>query len=190
MEAFAWLGQIIESLGRIIPRLIIIRATHGGVKWKRGKFVKPMLSGIHVYWPLLTEVEVIITARQTLNLPTQVLMTADRQQIVVGTLVVYRVKDLVEAIGQRNWDVDCTVSDITQAAVVEVISRSKLDDLLSDVAGAIEKKLTHTTRKRLRQFGVYVHRCAVTDFSTCKTFKLIGNETGPAHHSKLAGLAP
>lgn len=185
MEAFAWLGQLIEALGRFIPRLIIIRATHMGVRWRLGKNVSEMGPGMHVYWPLITECEVIVTARQTLNLPTQVLMTADRQQIVVGTVVVYRVKDVVEAIGERNWDVECTVSDITQAAIVEVITRSNLNDLLTDVSGGIEKSLTKATRRRLRQYGVYVHRCAVTDFSTCKTYKIIGTEAGPGHLSRL-----
>jgi regulator of protease activity HflC (stomatin/prohibitin superfamily) len=180
MEAFAWLGQIIEALGRIIPRLVIIRATHSGVRWRMGSYVSEMPPGCHVYWPLTTEIEVIVTARQTINLPTQVLMTADRQQIVIGTMVVYRIRDVVEAIGKKNWDTECTISDITQAAVVETITRSKLDDLLTDIT-AQEKKLTQTTRKRLRQFGVHVQRCAITDFSVCKTYKLIGNEAGPNH---------
>lgn len=181
MEAFAWLGQMIEALGRLIPRLVIIRATHMGVKWKYGNTITEMKPGCHFYWPLVTEIEVIVTARQTLNLPTQVLMTADRQQIVVGTVVVYRIKDIVQAIGERNWDHECTLSDITQAAIVEVVTRRNLTDLLTDPAGHIEKQLTQTTRRRLRQFGVYVHRCAITDFSVCKTYKLIGNEAGPGH---------
>jgi regulator of protease activity HflC (stomatin/prohibitin superfamily) len=182
VEAFSWLADIVQAFGKLVPRLCIIRATHQGVKWRRGKDVRAMLPGLHWWWPLTTEVDTIVTARQTLNLPTQVLMTADRQQIVVGTLVVYRIKDVVEAIGKRNWDVECTVSDITQAAIVEVISRATLDDLLSDISAGVEKKLTSTCRRRLRRYGVEVNRCAVTDFSTCRVYKLIGNENGPSHH--------
>lgn len=182
MEAFSWIADIVQAFGKLVPRLCIVTATKQGVKWRSGKDVRPMGPGLHWYWPLTTEISIIVTARQTLNLPTQVLMTSDRQQIVVGTLVVYRINDIVEAIGKRNWDVDTTVSDITQAAIVEVISKQKLNDLLTDISGSIEKKLTAACRKRLRQFGVYVQRCAVTDFSTCKVYKLIGNEVGPAHH--------
>lgn len=178
MEAFSWLGQIIEALGRLVPRLLIIRATHGGVRWLFGRYVKALSPGIHVYWPIITDVEVFVVARQTLNLPTQVLMTRDQREIVVGTLVVYRIKDVVLAAGQRNWDIDSTVADIAQAAVVEVIANSELPALQAGVAGDIEKMLTLTTRKRLRQFGVYVHRCAITDLSTCRTLKLIGGLPG------------
>lgn len=185
MEAFSWLGQIIESLGSIIPRLLIVRATHRGIAWTRGKHVRELKPGIHIYWPIITDVEQVVAARQTLNLPTQVLMTKCRQQIVVGCLIVYRLSDVILAIGERNYDVDATVSDVTQAAIVEVCSSSTLDELQAGIATTIEKKLTKTTRKRLRQFGVAVHRCAVTDFSTCRTYKLITNEPTVNHPIKL-----
>jgi len=181
MDAFAWIGQIVEALGRLIPRLVIVRATHQGVKWVCGSRVKAMLPGLHVYWPITTEFEVLVCARQTLNLSTQVLMTQDRQQVVVGMLVVYRVKDVVEAIGKRNWDVETTIKDITQAAIVEVITTTSLSDLLAGLSTTIEKRLTGSCRKQLRQFGVYIHRAAMTDFSQCKTFKLLGDEQATKH---------
>lgn len=181
MEAFAWIGQIVEALGSLIPRIVLIRATHRGVRWRRGKVVKQMSPGLHIYWPIITDVEQIVVARQTLNLPTQVLMTKDRHQIVVGCLVVYRIRDVVLAIGERNYDVDSTVSDVTQAAIVEVCSTRTLDQLQDGISWEVEKALTRTTRKRLRQFGVYVQRCAVTDFSCCRTYKLITNEPTVNH---------
>ncbi len=190
MDAFAWIGQIVEALGKFIPRAIIIRATHGGVRWMFGSRIKGLKPGMHFYWPIITEIDILVTARQTLNLPVQVLMTKDKAQIVVGTLVVYRINDVIKAIGERNWDVECTVSDITQAAVVEVFSQHTFDELLQFIAtGEMETKMTKSVRKKLRQFGVYVQRCAVTDFSTCRVYKVIGNEVGPAHHSMMAGLS-
>jgi hypothetical protein len=42
------------------------RRPNRGVKWVRGKHIKPLDPGWHIYWPLFTEVEVIVTARQTL----------------------------------------------------------------------------------------------------------------------------
>jgi hypothetical protein len=72
-SAFAWLGQLFETFYKFIPHILIVRATHGGVKWVRGRNVKALPSGLHWYWPLTTEVEVIVTARQTLAIPDQVL---------------------------------------------------------------------------------------------------------------------
>jgi len=186
--AFAWLGQIFEAILRFIPRVLIVRATHGGVKWRHGHKVKPMLAGLHVYWPLVTEVEVIVTARQTLNLPTQVLTTRDNKKVVVGTVVVYRIRDVVHAIGRVNWDVDTTINDITQAAVVSVIAQHTLQDLLDMIAAdKLNDLLTAATRRELRQFGVFVSRCKLVDFADCKVFKLVTNDNG--HRSGLSTVA-
>ena len=109
-SAFAWLSQLIETFYRFIPHIIIIRATHAGVKWVRGKHIKPLMPGLHLYWPLTTEIEVLVTARQTLAIPDQVLTTKDGKKVTVKTLVVYKIRDVVQAIGKQNWDVDSTVN--------------------------------------------------------------------------------
>jgi regulator of protease activity HflC (stomatin/prohibitin superfamily) len=180
MDALSWIGQLIEALSRLIPRLIIVRATHVGVKWRLGNRVSPMLPGVHFYWPLLTEIDVIVAARQTLNLSTQALTTKDGRQVAIGALVVYRIKDVVRAIGARNWDVDTTIADIAQAAVTEVIACCMALDL-QDIP-AIEHKLTNAVRRQLKRYGVSVQRCAVTDCTLCRTFKVLG-ESGPVSKS-------
>jgi len=175
MEFLNWINDIISSLLSFIPRPIIVRATHGGVKWPWGKTAKEMCPGFHWYWPFSTEFEVIPIARQTLNLKTQALMTKDKQQVVVGALVVYTINDVVRAIGKRNFDIDATVYDITQAAIVEAVTKWTLDDLLSNIADKVETQLTRTVQKRLRQFGVRVQRTALTDFSTAVVYKILSD---------------
>ena len=175
MEVFSWFGQILDAVGTLIPRRLIIRATQGGVKWT-GKRVKALKPGFHWYWPVITEVEVIVTARQTLNLPPQTLMTQDRVKLAVSAVIVYSVYDVVRAIGEVNWDVTGTASDIAQAAVVEVISSTAFCDVSSGVTGEIEKRLTSTARRRLNRYGVRVHRCALTDLAECRVVRLIQND--------------
>lgn len=63
-----------------------------------GHKIKAMAPGLHFYWPLTTEVEVLVTARQTLAVPDQVMTTKDGKKIVVKTLVVYKIRDIVHAI--------------------------------------------------------------------------------------------
>ncbi|REJ65621.1 MAG: SPFH domain-containing protein [Planctomycetota bacterium] len=174
-EAFSWLGSLVESLGSLIPRRVIVRATHAGVKWIWGRHVREMNAGIHWYWPVTTEAVTIVIARQTLNLPTQALVTKDRQQVVAGAVVVYSINDVVKAIGERNWDVDTTINDIAQTALVKVISKFSLEELLDSLDSDIEERLTQTCRRQLDKFGVYVHRCALTDFSTCRVYKVLGD---------------
>lgn len=172
--AFSWLGQIFEALLMFVPRIFIIRATHSGVKWRHGSKVSDMQPGLHVYWPLVTEIEVIVIARQTLRLPKQILTTKDNKKVVVGVVVVYKIRDIIQAIGKINWDVDTTINDIAQAAVVGVIvchTHQELVDMMA--ANSLNDLLTAATRRELRQFGVFISGCKLTDFADCRVYKLV-----------------
>jgi regulator of protease activity HflC (stomatin/prohibitin superfamily) len=174
MVMFQWLSDIITALLEFVPRRVIIRSTHAGVKWRiRGGPVE-MKPGWRIWWPLISDIEVIPVARQTLNTETQALMTKDCKQVVVGGVVVYSINDIVKAIGKQNYDVDDTVNDISQATIVEVITAWNMNDLLEEISGEVEKQLTESCRRQMRQYGVYIHRAALTDFSTCKTANLLG----------------
>lgn len=170
MEAIAWLFDAMISW---VPRIIIVAKTHGGVKWIRGHKIKELVPGLYWYWPLTTSYSLIPTGRQTLNTPPQTLMSKDGKQVVASGVVVYSIKDVVQAIGHRNWDVDETANDITQAAIVSIITHRSLQELLENICDGVEVDLTDACRKQLRQYGVYVHRAALVDYSTCKTLNLV-----------------
>jgi len=175
--AFSWLSQLIETFYKFIPHILIIRATHGGVKWVRGKHVKALGPGLHIWWPLTTEVEVVVTARQTLAIPDQVMATKDGKKVVVKTLVVYRIPDVVRAIGKLNWDVDTTINDLTQSAVARVIATHTYDEIMQGLRDeSLIQTLTKETRCELRQFGVHITRCKLVDFAECKVFKLMTSQ--------------
>lgn len=178
--AFGWLSEVFNAILSLVPRIVIIRATHGGVKWRRGKHIIAMPPGLHIYWPLMTEIEVMPTARQSKNIPIQHLTTKDGKKVAIGVVVVYRIKDVVQAFGGANWDVDTTVNDISQAAVVCQIAGRTHDELLTMIgAGILNGPLTEATRKELSKFGVSVLRCKLTDFAECRVLKIMldTNET-------------
>jgi regulator of protease activity HflC (stomatin/prohibitin superfamily) len=181
---FGLFGRILEAVLSFVPRMVIVRATHNAVKWKRGKHPRAVPPGLTVYWPLVTDMDQIVVARQTLNLPTQTLMTSDQKQVIVGAFVVYRINDVVQAIGERNWDVESTLGDITQAAIVEEITKRTLNDLLAGISGgqqsSLSKALKKNCLKQLRPFGLHVERCGLTDFSTTRVYRLIGNDAAPS----------
>lgn len=180
-SAFAWLSQLVETFYKFVPHILIVRATHGGVKWVRGKHIKPLAPGLHFWWPLTTEVEVIVTARQTLAIPDQVLATKDGKTVVVKTLVVYKIRDVVHAIGKVNWDCDTTINDLTQSAVVQVIATHTYDEIMQGIRDeTLTTTLTKAVRKELRQFGVHVVRSKLVDFSPCKVFKLMTSQADKA----------
>ena len=173
-SAFAWFGEIIQWVGAFIPRLLIVRATERGVKWVHGKKVVAMQPGLHFYWPVVTEFTIRVVARQTLNMPAQTLITKDKKQVVVTGMVVYNVNDIVKAIGEQSWDVDNTVGDLTQAAIVGVVTNTNFDEL-SKLDDQMIDKLTDATRKKLKKFGVYIEKCFLTDFCTTKVLRIVQN---------------
>jgi hypothetical protein len=106
-------------------------------------------------------------------LTVQTLTTNDGKSIAVAGIVVYSINDVLKAIGEKNYDVDDTLAEISKAAIVAVVNGWGLQDLSGDVPG-IEKDLTKECRKQLRPFGVYVHRAALTDFTICRPISLLG----------------
>jgi len=119
---------------------------------------------------LISDVELIVTARQPINTKTQALETKDGQVVEAGAVLVYHINDVVQAIGGKNWSTDDTANDITQAVLVEVISSWRHRELLENINGKVKTELTEKCRKELRQFGIYVHKCALTDFSRTRNF--------------------
>lgn len=171
---FSWLSDIFNGILNFIPRPIIVRATHSGVCWTFGHKIKKLDPGWHWMWPLIMDWDVIPVARQTNTLTNQGLITKDCKQIQVSGVVIWSIKDIVQAIGQRNYDVDTTVDDIASVAIADVLTTWNFEEIKGQLSEDLKTELTDTCRKQLSQFGVYVHKCALTDFSNCKIHKIMG----------------
>jgi len=123
----------------------------------------------------------VVTARQTLAIPDQVLATKDGKKVVVKTLVVYKIRDVVHAIGRVNWDVDTTINDLTQSAVVRVVATHTYEEIMKAIADeSMTTVLTKEVRKELRPFGVHIVRSKLVDFAECKVFKLMTSQADKA----------
>ena len=163
------LSQVAHTLFSIVPRMLIIRATHAGIKYRFGKHAIAMGPGLHWYWPLITEVDIRVVARQTNKLKPQVLETKDGVPVIVGAYIVLYINDIVSA-SAKNWDIDNTVDDIARSAVVEVVTNHSYDELRN---GAV-RQLTRLCRSKLKQFGVGVRRAGVTDLCKCRVYRVVG----------------
>jgi regulator of protease activity HflC (stomatin/prohibitin superfamily) len=170
--AFAWIGYLMDWVGKWIPRLIIIRSTHGGVKFVGGKKVVELKPGLAIFWPLITIVEIMPVARHTHNLSTQVLTTKDGHSVVIGAVVIYEINNIVDCLS-NNWDISDTIGDVTQMSVVKIVSNWNLAELKAELMGKVENELTIETRRRLKHFGVAVERCGISDFSPCRVYRVI-----------------
>lgn len=168
-EAFAWIGQLVDWLGRFVPRWVILPTTTSGVKFVRGSKVVPINPGIHWFWPATTILQTHPTTRQTNDLRTQTLVTTDGKTVGVGGMVSYRVDDVV-ALLSKTWDADQTIRDICAGAISEIVRTASWPDLQTL---EFERELRMTMRKRLRPFGVRVMKATLTDCTPIKVIKVV-----------------
>jgi regulator of protease activity HflC (stomatin/prohibitin superfamily) len=153
---------------------MIVRATEGGVKWSLWRSPREIKPGFRVYWPLISDVEVITIARQSVNTPAQALETKDGVQVIVGGVIIYRINDILKAMGEKNSDPDDTAIDIAQSALLHAVTTHTHAELMAGIAGDIEKGLTEKCKKDLKQYGVLPTRVAFTDFCTTQSLNHSG----------------
>jgi regulator of protease activity HflC (stomatin/prohibitin superfamily) len=192
--ALGWLGDIFRMILSFIPRIILVRTTHQGVKWKWGynvcelnhdngvrilKLRKHRIpihfprTGIHIYWPLVSEYEVVPIKRQTVNMVPQYLMTEDGQTVGVSGILVYEIGD-VEKLLTECYDYDETIRDLSLATVKDIITANQLRYIQTH-GKEIDKQLTLTLREQLRRFGVRTIRVTLSDFTKSRTIALWGS---------------
>ena len=172
---FNWLSELIEWVSLFVPRLVIIRTTHRAVKFVRGKKLVLVEPGLCVYWPLVTELVVLATARQPINLPTQRLTTRDGKRTICSAVVVYNIPDPVQAVG-KNWDYEATIRDVSMCAVATIVTSTEYLTLVGTLSGELRTRLTDACRQELKKYGVRVQICMLTDFCQAHVIALSNSD--------------
>lgn len=171
---FSWLSDIFNGILKFIPRPVIVRATHGGVAWRFGKYIREMKPGWRWIWPLITDFEIIVIARQTNKMPVQTIETKDEHSVSIGMFIVYRINDVISAIGEKNWDTDTTVNDISQGGLVETCSKFNYTELRDELTTTVAKNLTDQCKRNLKKYGILVESCSFYTFSKTKVQTIFG----------------
>lgn len=172
MDALAWIGQIIDWIGKFVPRWRILDTTEGAVKFVRGKKVIVLGPGVHWWWPATTLMNVYPTARQADRLPTQTMCTIDDKVIIVGGMLVYRVEDLGALLSTTHSAVTA-IKDICLTAIHDVCCDLSWSDLKNEQRkGTLDTKLKNAAQKQLSEYGVKVIKLMLTDLAPCRVLKL------------------
>lgn len=173
--ALAWIGQVAAWLGLWIPRWIIVDTTHGAVKFVKGSTVMACGPGIHWYWPVTTNFVMHPTARQSSNLKSQTVMTADDKTIAVGGMIVYEIADIT-AILAYTFDPDETIKDVALSSIHDVCCQLSWAEMREQQrSGALDRKLKTEARKDLDRYGVKVLKMTLTDLAPCRVLKLVNS---------------
>lgn len=176
MAALDWLGEVAQWLLSLVPRLRLIRKTHGAVRFTRGQAVvlKP---GLALYWPVWSEIVSTPVVRQTINLPYQSLLTSDGTPVVVAVTVVYEVSDPLLALTQTDNILD-TIGDLSHWSVKRVVSACSCDELQRGVSASgrkIDGLLRAKLARDLASYGVSIRQAFVSEFTRPVMVRLMGD---------------
>lgn len=171
-SAFGWLGEVISAILNFIPRFVIVKKTHEGVAFVRGKHVRKISPGMLFYWPFWTEVMLYPVVRQSVNLPNQTLTTLDGYSITTSAVIIYRVSDIIKTLAEQ-WDASETISDLSMGALREVVCETEFDDLLKNWK-EVDKKIKEQLQSVLEDYGIDIMDARLTDFANTKVVTLVG----------------
>lgn len=177
MDFLSWIGDLVRLFISFIPHLDLMKANHGGVKFKRGGKVKEIRPGLFWYWPIVTEVQEIPTRRQTMRLEVQTLTTTDNKPASVNCVVVYEINNVLKALVE-TWDIEDTISDVAQFSVTKAISTRQFSVINRDLTTIIQDEIKERCKKDLRQFGVLVKDAFLSDFAHTVTYRIMGEGAG------------
>jgi regulator of protease activity HflC (stomatin/prohibitin superfamily) len=159
--AIGWVGDLVQAILKFFPRLVLVRETHRGVKFGRRGGATMMLPGLRWWWPLISDVEVVPVARQSIDLPPQTLVTKDDVSVTASAVVVYEIRDAVKAY-TTSWDFDSTISDVARVAFRDYIVGQDFEAMRSNPTKS-DQTLVGLLRGALRPYGVGVLSVGITD---------------------------
>lgn len=175
MNPFAWLGDLLERLTAVIPRLLHVICTHGGVMFTRAK-VRELKPGMYIYWPIWSRYELYPITRQTLNLPPQFLLCRCSNTVLASVTVVFRIRNITKALVQ-TYDLEDTIRDCAQGAVRRVLATLSISDIQTSQT-EIDKDLRVELRKVLGEpFGIWCEEAFLSDFSPSTVYRIVGDST-------------
>jgi len=159
-EAFTWIAEIWNGLTSVIPRAILVKLTHRGVMFTRGK-AKVLTPGLHWYLPIWSDPETYPVVEQALEMTTQGLCTLDQRSVTIGCVVIYRVDDIF-ALLTTVYLPEVTVSESAKGIVKELVAGKTFEELRSGSRTNIS--LTSRIRTALKDYGIHVIRARMSDF--------------------------
>lgn len=174
-SALGWIGQLAHYLGSLVPRLLIVQSSHRAVKYVWGRTPLELGPGPHVYWPVATPVESCAVVRQVLDLPTQLLETADGRTVVASGVIEYEITDALAFLAETENGYD-SIRLVATAAVRNLVMDSTREELGASDADVAERLLTSAVQEDLEPYGVRVLRARLSDFAAVRAVHLTGGQ--------------
>lgn len=171
-----WLTRLLDRLLSIFPRLVLIAPDELGVRyspgWSSGVRITSLTPGWWLYWPLIQNIETIRCKTQIVDLRSQSVWTADRQDMTISGAVRYRVRSAQKALCEV-YDYDQNIQAVALGIIQQYVRKHTLECLDTQ---QIEEEVLKGVRKASEGWGLWVERVYITDIGRTQNIRLLMNE--------------
>jgi len=176
MQAFDFINDIAQWFKRFVPEWDLLNPTEGGIRFGPGGTITLLKPGhIYWYWPIIHNVYIIQTRRQTLSI-SQVLESRDGQTVLVKTVIIYEIDDVEKAIVLTR-DHEDTISEVGEKITVKPIMSRNMAQLKEDLSftNKLNNEVKAGARALLREYGVKVIDGYIASFAKTKVINHEGD---------------
>lgn len=158
---------IISTIEDFLP-IFFVKQYNNGILLRMGRFVRVVKPGLVFKIPFLDKIETTTIVTTTLSIPTQSVMTKDKQHLVVKGVVKYRISD-VEAFMLTVYDATDAISDTLQSIIKTHIAMRNLDECVDN---EFDNTITKKLRSEVKHWGIEVDKVTLTDIGQIKSLRL------------------
>lgn len=191
MEAFLikWLGFSGVLFGTAI---IFIRGVRVAAQWEKGvllrlgKYRGLKGPGILYVVPFIDSIQFVDLRLQTLNIPSQQVITKDNVPASVDGVLFFMVNDPKDAI-LNIQDFRFAISQYAQATLRDVVGGMSLDELLSE-RDKIQVRVAEIVEERIKGWGLHLDTMRIQDIEMPEDLKRIMSRQASAEREKRATI--
>lgn len=166
------LDKLIDFLIGLIDHInpfVIVKEYQKAVVLRNGKFKTVWDAGFHVKTPFIDEYIEQHIMWTTITLPAQSLVTKDGENIVVKSVIKYRIVD-VKTFCLELFDSVDAISDISQGIIKFLIMKNDWEQCRGD---EIDNEISKKIRASVKKYGVEIEQVTLTDIAKIRTIRLI-----------------
>lgn len=163
--------KLIEFLLGLIEDIIpvfFVKQYDNGVLFRAGKFHRVVFPGPVFKIPFIDKIETQTIVTTTLSVPTQSVMTKDKQQLVVKAVVKYKIVS-VEDFMLKVYDATDAISDTVQAIVKAQIAARNFDECIDN---EFDNTITKKLRNEVKHWGIEIDKVTLSDIGPIKSLRL------------------
>lgn len=166
------LASLLDNVVNVLP-VKIVHTYEQGVYFKKGKDIKLLRPGIHLHRPILDSIEKISTVPQTINLPTQSILTKDGEAVTCSSNLEYEIRN-ARKVWTRVQDLDDSLHN-TGMGYLARFTRQYPYAKLALSTEKLEEEIRENLNVKVKPWGVHVNEFYITDFVKAQQYRLFGD---------------